>query len=614
MIVDTRSFFGDIVLVDQRCGAGVHTTASEAWQDFRDRSGLEPNGRDADLIKDLSERLGCAPPELDAAVENISADDLVRALFLAVAPFAEMCRDIVLFFKEASAATGRNNWVVALEDAHIDLRDFEQFAQLTPQSASASTCAALDIETAWDLYRVMWPLGRQDTATVPEDVRHWLDAFERGEYHELPMSLMPSQIGATAEEASKIYLAALLEVRRAGLRRDGLARLHEKATRLPPRSSEAFDLSALASLEADNWFKVGILGLAGSLPLAGDHQREALADIDKRLQRFPRRSIAIDADLPLLQRILSLPVWSKRHEVYAVWVATETRRAVKRHPVVLHDENGVLRFEFSEELLATISVESGEVRLIAERRVELDCPIGKGRTGGAQPDYGLWTRRDGKDVCLMVIEVKHYKRSAGRPFAEMYVDYARAHPEASVAMTAHGPAGRALERAAKLDSTAASRCTAYGHMTPANREVREQFRAEVLRRVGPAPVITKIEVLVIDISGSMLSVCSSGVFKSWLSEAKREIASAILVDTDVRWAGASAEIDEALADHAGGGTNLSPALEAILVDFEVARVATDADGAAELARRFGQNAKKTTLPDGLVEVRVTSRGRTNRVG
>jgi hypothetical protein len=49
-----------------------------------------------------------------------------------------------------------------------------------------------------------------------------------------------------------------------------------------------------------------------------------------------------------------------------------------------------------------------------------------------QPDFGLWTS-DGENLeCRMVIEVKHYLRSAKRRFLDVLEDYARAFPQAKV--------------------------------------------------------------------------------------------------------------------------------------------------------------------------------------
>ncbi|WP_126002172.1 hypothetical protein [Sphingomonas sp. ABOLE] len=595
------------VVEEWEWGMIVHTTASQAWQDFQNRSGLERKGRDAELIAELATRFGCTVSELDAKIQQVSLDELVRTLFKAVAPFAEMCRDIVLFFKEAGGATGRNNWVVALQEDNLDLRDFEQFASLVPQTASTISCPSIDFGTAHALYGEMWKLDPRQTGAFPEDVQQWLEAYDRGQYLEMPTSLRPSQVDAALEDASKVYLAALLDLQASGLDRADVETMRQIPGSRPGDFRVAFDLPALAAFEGDQWLRTGICGLASSLRMSAEHLADAFVGVNQRLRSCPRRELPLNVDLPLLQRILSLPIWAKRHEVYAVWIATEIRRAVRGYPVILHDKNGKLNFTFSEEEIATITSEGGKVKLIAERNVTLSNPVSKKRKGHAQPDYGLWVEGQGQPVCLMVVEVKHYKRSAGRSFAEMFVDYARAHPIATVAMAAHGPAGQALKRATILDSVAAGRCKPFGHLTPGDRCVREQFRAEVLKHVGPPAAIKGAEVLVIDISQSMANtVLYSPVFKSWLNQAKQEVASAILVDTEQRWEGNSDDVTEALVRPMNCGTSLAPVLNRILADYELARVATDREGAEELKRHFRSRARMTEMADGLIAVEVTA--------
>src|SRR5262245_25110600 len=72
------------------------------------------------------------------------------------------------------------------------------------------------------------------------------------------------------------------------------------------------------------------------------------------------------------------------------------------------------------------------VRVISERRVPLAMPVGKGRSGNVQPDYGLWRHESGVETCGLVIEVKHYKRSASTSFGHVLADYSRAFPTAEV--------------------------------------------------------------------------------------------------------------------------------------------------------------------------------------
>ena len=115
--------------------------------------------------------------------------------------------------------------------------------------------------------------------------------------------------------------------------------------------------------------------------------------------------------------------------------------ALKFHDVQLHHNDGCMEFGFQETVVATIPSSPGPFRLISERKSPLSNPRGEGRKGNVQPDYGLWTEVDEKDVCRMVVEVKHYKESAKRKFLDVFEDYARALADAEIFLVNHGPSG-----------------------------------------------------------------------------------------------------------------------------------------------------------------------------
>ena len=58
----------------------------------------------------------------------------------------------------------------------------------------------------------------------------------------------------------------------------------------------------------------------------------------------------MDADIQArdIERLLSLPAWKKRYELYGVWVATEVAQALKDHEIVINHSNAELKFAFRE--------------------------------------------------------------------------------------------------------------------------------------------------------------------------------------------------------------------------------------------------------------------------
>jgi hypothetical protein len=114
--------------------------------------------------------------------------------------------------------------------------------------------------------------------------------------------------------------------------------------------------------------------------------------------------------------LLSLPAWKKRHEFYGVWVATQIVGALEDHEVVINHDNGELKFAFAEARIADIESSRPKLSLFAERRTRLADPVGESRTSAVQPDYGIWTRSANFPKCVLVVEVKHYKKRSRRNF------------------------------------------------------------------------------------------------------------------------------------------------------------------------------------------------------
>ena len=59
----------------------IHQTALAAWNDLRERGGLELDDRDEGLEERLKNRLDHAAPTLEAALLRAPTDDLLRGLF-----------------------------------------------------------------------------------------------------------------------------------------------------------------------------------------------------------------------------------------------------------------------------------------------------------------------------------------------------------------------------------------------------------------------------------------------------------------------------------------------------------------------------------------------------
>jgi hypothetical protein len=193
----------------------------------------------------------------------------------------------------------------------------------------------------------------------------------------------------------------------------------------------------------------------------------------------------------------------------------------------------------------------------------------------------------GKARCLLVIEVKHYKRDAPLRFEKVMHVYALAHPSAEIALVAHGPT-REVATIGREGWT--SRCHALGDLTPLNRPRRDELAQLVSAAVGP-PVRPSIKggarrtALLIDISGSMEEPLASKEFSSWLQTAlSTDIAVVALVDTEIRHRCLPQEAERLIGSVANDrGTELEEPIAELLADYGEILLVTDEDGIRALA-------------------------------
>ena len=285
------------------------------------------------------------------------------------------------------------------------------------------------------------------------------------------------------------------------------------------------------------------------------------------------------------------------------------------HNVRIHHDNGRMDFGFRETVVATVRSSPGPFQLVCERRVPLANPQGKARTGGVQPDHGLWTREGGEEVCHLAVEVKHYKKASRGKFVDVFEDYARALPRGEVHLVNHGPTGKAVY---EVTRDLRSRCHAIEMLTAANsmarqeaRDCRAQVRGRADRQLARTRQCDGFQLrLAIDVSGSMLSRLRSPGMEGFV----RQIAEAdrpgrlIAIDTRVvgAWEPTGPRFAEPLALQ-GGSTDLGQPVRELLEEYESVVVVTDPEGVSSMSGlTMTVHSAQVRAPGG-IEVRVCVR-------
>ena len=581
-------------------GDRAHRTASSAWRALVETGALEPDGRDLELADGLREVLGGDAESIEEALQDVSMRAFVEALFRAVEPFPMMFGDILRFFKDAGAREGQHQWRLVIGDDPFELDHFVEFERVWRSFECEFDVPAVNGREAFLPHTVRNHLeGMEDLLDMGStpfgptglaDVDKWLEAYDAGEYGRFPARLLPERLPSGLDDAARIAMAALYVIGDAGYDR----RMLVEALRAGRASTSALDqddglnLWMIAQNETDYWLRTTVQ-ILGRLVAGPEGKTERFSEeLRARYEALPRRRLNIRVNVEEFLRILSLPVWRKRHELYAVWIATEMLAAAKGHDFCVYWTAGELRFAFQETKIADIVSTRPVVSLFAERRTPLDSPIGKGRKKNVQPDYGLWRAESSREWCSLVVEVKHYKRSDGRNFRDALVDYARAHPNAVVMLVNYGPVGISDG----LPDDVRQRCRTVGHLNPRKTEAKDEFHKAVREQIGE-PVRTVGQLVateglprsvVVDASASMAGILRGRWFGKFARELARDGAEkAVLVDigrraivrmnTLARWI---------RGNELGRGTQLAGAVGELVQAEGWTLVVTDDDGLRNL--------------------------------
>lgn len=562
--------------------------ALTAWKELSEQAGLEPTGRDQDLAERLRVLLQPSAPDLTSAMQGRTAQDLIAAFFDAQQDFVVMLRAILAFYEAAGAKWGKHQWRLQVDADALGLAHFQEFLEQWDRVPYDVEVPSIDLHGAWaardaagaakgfqQWYDVL--LDENDAGDVA--ISDWLNALNRGHYSPLPASLHMMQMHDSVADAFALTASALGIIRR--IWPDRNASLARRARNYEYDKQDGLSPQTLVQMEGDDWLAHNVkllIQYRDSSPAA----QEAFADnLRSRYAAYPRRRLIMTADRARVDELLSLPVWKKRHELYAVWIGAETLGAMKEHDVELHHDNGTIRFGFAKTLLATVHSTAPKMRLYIERRTELQSPIGKGRVAGVQPDFTLWRGMEEADTCKLVIEVKHYKKNAPSSFGAAMVDYARAHNDAKVVLVNHGPAKGIFPKEFLKE---ADRCTAIGNLTASHKAARTDLSEIVQKVIGtphlPMSLPAAHAAMVLDISYSMREALSNYRLPDFLdSLAGRSQPELIQVDCQIRQRGPLHKLAPQLINGLYmGDTDLQAPLEQLLNEFGVLTFITDKEG------------------------------------
>ena len=573
----------------------VHRNPLSAWNHLCDFGGIELEHRDEGLDQRILHELNSPATSLPDALVEATMDEFVRAFFAAIHPFIAMFQDILGFFERAQAAEGQGQWILRVDDVDLNLEHFRSW--ITKWSTAIPIrLRCLDHQGQWALLdelrkrtQIERELERTRANQIPlvaHDVVEWFTAYQRGKYVRLPTSLTPLHCPQPLESSALIARAVLERIQGVSPSRDELL-AHIPQARNESYGNDTGDFWHLLHSETDHWLRSFIVALSAASTYLADRELVDLGrNLDDIIVQYPLRLSGSATGIDELESVLSLPIWKKRHELYAVWVAAEMLQSLADYNVEINHDNGRMEFGFRESLVASFTSSLGRFDLVTERKTPAKSLIGEGRKQHVQPDYGLWLVEDGKDCCRLIVEVKHYKSPHRQRFLHVFEDYSRAFPLGQVYLVNYGSTGSALD---DVSGDVRHRCHAINRLAPSEHSSRRRLAAAIRQAVGsplalpakPQLYETTDTVLLLDVSPSMRQYIQSPPLKSFVQNLVRLMKPAELAAAGTAVIGlwpATPEGCASLLEAAGYDTELSAPVQSLLKKFQDVLVISDADG------------------------------------
>lgn len=462
-------------------------TAQECWDRLVDDGVIRPQDYDADVVDELSAALGIAPvADLRSGLLDVSAQAFIRQLFRVVEPVVAMTSDLLRLYAEVQARQAdrdnlrlRFDFDATTEPLDLDLTAFREWEERARRISAAQWNRLWDQRAGWELVTL-----------ANEGLRQTSD--ERVDRIDFPRDAWPS-LGSPAPQSGLSDLDRCLS-RAWRVREDFLT---EVVARWPVRADyrEGFwapdrqveDLRIMVSDFWDHHVGQALTALAArgaeaarsddpGLASAVGHLTAAIHDL---IDTLPTAARQVELQVSELVSFLSLPMWGKRHELYAAWVCTQIVEGIGADRLAFSVKSGVLSFSFRGVELATLETVDGQYALWAELRSPHANPVGSGRKAAIQPDYRLArTPLTDPASSIMAVEAKQYRRSIRRNPAEALADYTSGLPGATVLLAAYGPIS------AHVTDGLAPEAAARAHVVPFLRPGRDAEQGEFQRVVA----------------------------------------------------------------------------------------------------------------------------------
>ena len=494
------------------------------------RNGLP--GYDDELVKILKKRLypkatRSLNRELHAAPPTTEA--FLEVFFTELKPFSQMLREVLDMFEAAGAKRSDENMRItfdfdkASKELELTLQQFREvevfLRRITrptierlwnPNTLGSLTQDVRQLLESFDASLAEYP--PQDTPSLhvrDPHVAPWIEkngrevwlsfpGFPKSGIEELDKTL------AMAENLINYMIAEVLRLGRTYKEFEKqLTKLlwnnQDKAREETDGNEDDLPRRDFVQLAHDFWpnsfARFVCLGIEAVNGYQGKEKTTAAAQLASAIQsgfdRPPHHERTVESIEQDFRDLINLPIWKKRHELYAVWVASRISDALSDLSWEWHPDGDTLRFPFGGVELATLRGNDGNTHIFwTEKRTVLE---GGGMFGRKhiQPDYRIMTVPTHRnDATSLVVECKQYRKWSKKNFGAALDDYAKGCPDAMVILVNYGPTDSNI--LSLVDSSRRDRAFLVGNFKPGENSALDNFRT-LIRNSYAIPSIPRIK-------------------------------------------------------------------------------------------------------------------------
>jgi hypothetical protein len=506
----------------------IYERAQDLWPELIKQAGLDLVDRaprwlrrdpksdayDAGLLDELRTKLfpgstHSLQTSLKTAAPPVSAETLLRAFFQVLQPFAMMKLDILEMMAAARARKGDDNIKIRFQvnesDEPLDLllNEFREQMEFIEKRIRPLSVREWSSGELWEILKVGETSLSKDfeplaISPADDEIRKWVEQSRSTRRFETFPDVWRTGIDEL-DRRLKVVIDLTQEILTAFLRYGGdFAAVQRQLERIAEDGREqaapvdpiGLTLRQLYFLESDFWLSaVGqwLLAVRHATARAASDEivKTIVSELDNIIPRV-RRSVAEREEIARkLTDILNLPIWKKRHAVYAVWIGSQIWQSLKPDWLFkFHLDKDVLSFAFSGVHLATLTGEGTDDILgwwTELRTPAANLPSGH-RSKAIQPDYRV--RRapySATDSDVLIVEVKQYRRSSTKNFSGALMDYAFACEKAAVMVTSYGPISPRVLEAVPDEYRKRTHTEAF--IRPDRRDVCREFHDEMRRLI-----------------------------------------------------------------------------------------------------------------------------------